>query len=214
METEKLEEAKKTFEEDRQKFKTYKDELAKKASEITDNVNRLTVTKANKIKHIMEIKTEIQKVKSETKKIMEELTQYKQYKAFLDNLAIQSGLLKKENLQKEEKKREDDGTFLTQKNNEELMIYFDKQSLLQRLQHMEEDNLFRIYLVKEEEQSLDLLIKQRNAKLAQKEKEIDDVLKNIAMLETSKQALLAKTQYLVQSMNMKENKQQQQQKEE
>jgi|JI10StandDraft_1071094.scaffolds.fasta_scaffold648518_1 hypothetical protein len=50
METEKLEEAKKTFEEDRQKFKTYKDELAKKAAEITANVNELTATKQKKIK--------------------------------------------------------------------------------------------------------------------------------------------------------------------
>jgi hypothetical protein len=94
------------------------------------------------------------------------------------------------------------------------MIYFDKQSLLQRLQHMEEDNLFRIYLVKEEEQSLELLKKQRHQKLAKKEKEIDDVLKNIAMLEQSKQVLLSKTQYLVQSMNMKESKAQQKEKEE
>jgi len=94
------------------------------------------------------------------------------------------------------------------------MIYFDKQSLLQRLQHMEEDNLFRIYLVKEEEQSLELLKKQRHQKLTKKEKEIDDVLKNIAMLEQSKQVLLSKTQYLVQSMNMKESKAQQKEKEE
>jgi len=51
---------------------------------------------------------------------------------------------------------------------------------------MEEDNLFRIYLVKEEEQSLDLMKKQKEEKITTKAKEIDDVLKNAVMLEASK----------------------------
>jgi hypothetical protein len=45
--------------------------------------------------------------------------------------------------------------------------------------------------------------KQRDVNIAQKEKEIEDVMKNINMLEQSKMGLSSKTQYLIQNMNMK-----------
>jgi hypothetical protein len=156
METEKLEEAKKTFQEDQQKFKTYKEELGKKAQEITQKVNDLTTEKQDKMKQILTIKGDIQKVKGETKKIQEDLVVYVQQKSFLDELAEQSGLVKKKEEVKEIKRasvadaEKDTDTFLTQYNKQpeaELPIYFTKSSLLQRLQHMEEDNLFRIHLV-------------------------------------------------------------------
>jgi len=87
--------------------------LAKKAAEITASVNELTTTKQKKIKDIMEIKANGQKIKAETKKIQEELVQFVQYKKFLDELAEQSGLLKRQ--QEENNRKEDDGdTFLTQ----------------------------------------------------------------------------------------------------
>lgn len=87
---------------------------------------------------------------------------------------------------------------------EELKIYFDKKSLLERLQHMEEDNLFRIHLVQEEEQSLELMRKQVSETLEAKDREIEDVLKNIQMLETSKNQLSSKTTFLMSNMRVKD----------
>ena len=49
MEKEKLEEAKKTFEEDKEKFNKYMDELSKKAMETAEEVKRLTADKNKKM---------------------------------------------------------------------------------------------------------------------------------------------------------------------
>ena len=37
----------------------------------------------------------------------------------------------------------------------DMNIYFDKQSLLEHLANLEEDNLFKIHLVQEDEQALE-----------------------------------------------------------
>lgn len=95
MEGEKLAEAQKTFEDDKEKFKTYKEELGKKAQDITAAVNALTTEKQEKIKRINGIMATILKVKADSKKIQEELELFLQQKAFLDDLAEQSGLVKK-----------------------------------------------------------------------------------------------------------------------
>jgi hypothetical protein len=39
-------------------------------------------------------------------------------------------------------------------------IYFDKKSILDHLNHLEDDNLFRIYLVQEEEQKVIKFVEQ------------------------------------------------------
>jgi hypothetical protein len=44
-------------------------------------------------------------------------------------------------------------------------IYFDKFSLLEHLNHLEEDNLFRINLVQEEEQTLEKFKKASDLKI-------------------------------------------------
>lgn len=40
---------------------------------------------------------------------------------------------------------------------DDFKIYFDKFTLLEHLSHLEEDNLFKIHLVQEDEQALDKL---------------------------------------------------------
>lgn len=91
MEREKLEEAKKTFEEDQDKFKKYMTDLNDKTEKTTEEVKRLINDKAQKIQEIANIEMQIQEIKSEAKKIEESLTLYKQHKKFLDVLAISAG---------------------------------------------------------------------------------------------------------------------------
>lgn len=52
MEKEKLEEAKKTFDEDRDKFNKYMEDLTKKAGETAEEVKKLTNVKNDKIQRI------------------------------------------------------------------------------------------------------------------------------------------------------------------
>lgn len=40
---------------------------------------------------------------------------------------------------------------------DDFKIYFDKFTLLEHLSHLEEDNLFKIHLVQEDEQAIDKL---------------------------------------------------------
>ena len=65
-------------------------------------------------------------------------------------------------------------------------IYFDKHSLLEELTHLEEDNLFKIHLVQEDEQTLEKLKKTIDQKIQSKEGEIRDVRNNIELLIQSK----------------------------
>jgi hypothetical protein len=51
---------------------------------------------------------------------------------------------------------------------------------------LEEDNLFKIHLVQEDEDTLDNLRRTIEENVLAKEKEINDVRKNIEMLERSK----------------------------
>ena len=91
MEKEKLEEAKKTFDEDKDKFQKYIDDLERKAQETAQQVKDQTVKKNKCMQDITELQTEIYKKSSRIKKINEELLVYKQYKVFLDGLAEFAG---------------------------------------------------------------------------------------------------------------------------
>ena len=77
MEREKLEEARKTFDEDQDKFKKYMSDLTEKAEKTENEVKKLVVEKGNKATEIASIEQEIQDNKSEIKKIEEKLTLYK-----------------------------------------------------------------------------------------------------------------------------------------
>lgn len=88
MEKEKLEDAKKTFEEDRDKFKKYMHDLNQKAVETAAEVTEHTNIKNDLIAKMSQLQAAIQKKKSKIKKIDEELIVFKKHKGFLDRLAI------------------------------------------------------------------------------------------------------------------------------
>lgn len=91
MEREKLEEAKKTFDEDKDKFQKYMDDLNRKAEETAAEVQKLTADKNEKMDRIGTLLHKIQQKKSKTKQIEEKLLLYKQHKRFLDSLAVSAG---------------------------------------------------------------------------------------------------------------------------
>ena len=74
----------------------------------------------------------------------------------------------------------------------DMNIYFDRQSLLDHLSNLEEDNLFKIHLVQEDEQALEAEKTKIVNNIQEREQEILDVRKNIEMLEKSKSLLVGK----------------------
>mmetsp|Transcript_669 Transcript_669/g.718 ORF Transcript_669/g.718 Transcript_669/m.718 type:complete len:117 (-) Transcript_669:804-1154(-) len=100
MEKEKLEEAKKTFEEDQDKFKKFMSELNERTEKSSNDVKELMTEKANRIKDIVVIEQEIAQNKSDVKKIEESLIMYKQHKKFLDIVAISAGRKQPQNILK------------------------------------------------------------------------------------------------------------------
>jgi hypothetical protein len=75
----------------------------------------------------------------------------------------------------------------------DLNIYFNPpHTLLEYLTNLEEDNLFKINLVQEDEQALDNEKKKIQANIRAKEAEINEVIKNIESLEQSKAVLQEK----------------------
>lgn len=86
----------------------------------------------------------------------------------------------------------------------DMNIYFDKVSLLEHLANLEEDNLFKIHLVQEDEQALEALRTEIAETQAAKEREIADVRRNIDMLEQSRAALAAKQAFLESNMKVKQ----------
>ena len=88
---------------------------------------------------------------------------------------------------------------------EDMNIYFDRASLLEHLGNLEEDNLFKIHLVQEDEQELEVLRQDIEETLAGKEREIDDVRMNIEMLEHSKAVLVSKQNFLESNMKVKQS---------
>lgn len=73
MEKEKLEEAKKTFDEDRDKFQKYMEDLNRKAEETAAEVQRLTNEKNERMEKIQNLQLKIQKKKSKIKQHDEKL---------------------------------------------------------------------------------------------------------------------------------------------
>ena len=79
----------------------------------------------------------------------------------------------------------------------DLNIYFNPpETLLEYLTNLEEDNLFKINLVQEDEQALDNEKKKIQANIRAKEAEINEVMKNIESLEQSKAVLHEKQLFL------------------
>ena len=70
---------------------------------------------------------------------------------------------------------------------------------------MEEDNLFKIHLVQEDEQALEKQRKLIENKINTKEKEISDVNHNIEIIIASKNALVTKQAFLDTNTNTSNN---------
>ena len=75
---------------------------------------------------------------------------------------------------------------------EDMNIYFDKESLLEHLSNLEEDNLFKIHLVQEDDHALEAMRKDIEKNIKDKEEEILSVKKNIQILENQKSGVAAK----------------------
>ena len=86
----------------------------------------------------------------------------------------------------------------------DMNIYFDRQSLLDHHSNLEEDNLFKIHLVQEDEQALEAEKTKIVKNIQEREQEILDVRKNIEMLEKSKSVLVGKQQFLESNMKLKQ----------
>jgi len=54
--------------------------------------------------------------------------------------------------------------------NDDFNIYFDKASLMAHLNHLEDDNLFKIHLVQEEEQNVEKIKKKARENCAEMQK--------------------------------------------
>jgi len=66
-------------------------------------------------------------------------------------------------------------------------IYFDKASLLAHINFLEDDNLFKINLLQQDEANLDKILKKKAKSLAEKENDIRDVNANIEGFKQTKE---------------------------
>ena len=91
MEKEKLDEAKKFLEEDREKFEKLMNDSEKYAKSVADEVKMKQRIKQDLIKQKEEIESKIAQREATIKKHDDDLTVQKQHKHFLDILAMQAG---------------------------------------------------------------------------------------------------------------------------
>jgi chromosome segregation ATPase len=91
MEREKLEQAKKTFEEDKDKFKKYKEDLEKTTQDVQMEFEKAVSDKNARVAEIKRIEGDIVSKELEIKKIEETVQICKTRKAFLDELAVSAG---------------------------------------------------------------------------------------------------------------------------
>ena len=91
MEKEKLDEARKTFGEDKDKFKNYHDELIKRAQDVEDNVKQQVEKKNELLQKIVEIRAKKREVKNEYNKCGDELKVCENLRDFLDELVVAAG---------------------------------------------------------------------------------------------------------------------------
>ena len=74
-------------------------------------------------------------------------------------------------------------------------VGIEEREVIQYLQRLEEDNLFEMNLLTEEENNLEKMEKESKEKISQRQKEIREVDQNIAMLLQSKQKKLERIEY-------------------
>jgi uncharacterized protein YllA (UPF0747 family) len=74
---------------------------------------------------------------------------------------------------------------------------------MEHLAYLEEDNLFKINVVQEDEQALEKMKKQIERSIKDKEAEIEEVRRNIDGLQAMKEVFVEKTQFLEGNMKLK-----------
>ena len=91
MEKEKLEQAKKTFAEDSEKFKKYQTDLSQTTKDVQQEYEKAVAEKNSRVAEIKKIDAKIIQKDMEIKRVEDNLLLCKQRKAFLDELAISAG---------------------------------------------------------------------------------------------------------------------------
>jgi hypothetical protein len=84
------------------------------------------------------------------------------------------------------------GGLFNENEDPDMNIYFTPQSLLQHIANLEEENLFKIHLVQEDEVALENCKKEIQENIKEREIEIREVRKNIENLERSRAVLAMK----------------------
>ena len=87
---------------------------------------------------------------------------------------------------------------------DDFTIYFDRAQLLNHLNHLEDDNLFRIKLVEDDQQAVKKIKEDAQVKYKIMERDIEEVDKSIAQLEKTKETLMSKNRYLSGSVNQQQ----------
>ena len=105
MEQEKLDEARRFLEEDREKFEKLMNDSDKMVKQVDGEVKRKLKEKAELAKEIDKYAQEIQQKDGAMKKFDDDLVQFKRDKHFLDILAIQAGLKKYQQRDNEQERR-------------------------------------------------------------------------------------------------------------
>lgn len=91
MEEEKLEEAKRTFDEDCEKFNKYLDEVERKAAEATEQAEVSTKRKNLKANEIAQLTEQINTIENDWQKVNDKLNMYEEYKDFYGEIKQASG---------------------------------------------------------------------------------------------------------------------------
>lgn len=91
MEKEKLEQAKKTFAEDSDKFHKYKKDLRDTTKDVQQEYEKAVAEKNQKEAEMKQLKGEIASIEQETARMKDNLSLYYLRKAFLDELAVSAG---------------------------------------------------------------------------------------------------------------------------
>lgn len=89
---------------------------------------------------------------------------------------------------------------------DDFYIHFDKQSLVGFIAHLEDDNLFKIDLVQDDEKAVEQRKRQSQARFKEMQSQIDDVHANIVDLQSTQESLKQKLKFLSGGQNLNQNK--------
>lgn len=109
MEKEKLEQAKKTFAEDSDKFHKYKKDLRDTTKDVQQEYEKAVAEKNQRVAEIKRLESEIVSIDLDIKRVEDNLVVYKERKGLLDLMAINAGK-KSQNPQKSSETLQNQGT--------------------------------------------------------------------------------------------------------